>query len=431
MALAVEDLDAVLPAIIDLLRQEAYANGADLINDLFDDGQAPLRVFVSGWKAIDGALMYRPEPRFAATTRALVVAAHERALRDVLLAAPRGDLLLLAAAGKWMAPTIVELFDGREVASRPPLSFPGIHLFLGVRRGSGVLPAMCDDDLFRGPPLARADLPHRSSGQTLGSTKDPIVARLRDLGHAAGRRARGQFLAEGLILASRALDDLPVEDLFYTGELLRDPDGAALIQRAVDMGVATYRISEGLMGLMTPTRPIPTVMTAIWGQVRDVTAYRPGRHAVILVTEQISNPENLGMALRTADAAGVEAVIVAGGADPLHRECVRAARGAVGRIPIYACTDLPTWIGQIRAQGVHVVGTTGNVDYDLYGADLPLPLAVVVGNETDGLTTATLSACSSLVRIPMAPGQDSLNVGVAAGVVLYEVVRRRWGNAER
>ncbi len=426
MAVVVENLDVARSSLIDLLRQGYYAEHDALIADFFGADHAAVRVLASGWGTIDGVLACRPETRFGVTTRALVVAAHERALRDLLLAAPRGEVLLFLAAGAWTLPTLAELFDGREVAPRPPLRCTGIHLFVGVRRGSGALPAIDDDALFRGPPLARAALPRPAGGQTLSSARDPIVARLRDLGNAAGRRARGQFLAEGPLLASRALDDLPVEDLFYTGELLRDPEGAALLKRAADMGVPAYRISEGLMGLITPTRPIPAVITAIWGRARDVADYRPGRRAVILVTEQINNPENLGMTLRTADAAGVEAVVVAGGgADPLHRECVRAARGAVGRIPIYACADLPAWIGRLRAQGIHVAGATGNVERTLYDADLPLPLAVIVGNETEGLTDATMAACSSLVCIPMAPGQDSLNVGVAAGVILYEIVRRR------
>lgn len=426
MAVVVENLDAARSTLSDLLRQDYHVEHDDLIADFFDADRAAVRVLASGWGTIDGVLVHRPETHFAATMRALVVAAHERALRDLLLAAPRADVLLFLAAGAWTLPTLAELFDGREVAPRPPLSYPGIHLFAGVHRGSGALPAIEDDALFRGPPLARAALPRPAGGQTLSSARDQVVARLRDLGNAAGRRARGQFLAEGVLLASRALDDLPVEDLFYTGEMLRDPAGAALLRHAADLGVPTYRISEGLMGLITPTRPIPGVITAVWGRVRDVADYRPGRRAVILVTEQINNPENLGMTLRTADAAGVEAVVVAGsGADPLHRECVRAARGAVGRIPIYACADLSAWIGQLRAHGIHVVGATGNVERTLYDADLPLPLAIIVGNETEGLTDATLAACSSLARIPMAPGQDSLNVGVAAGVILYEIVRRR------
>ncbi|MFQ3630314.1 TrmH family RNA methyltransferase [Roseiflexus sp.] len=431
MAFACKDPNAILPVIIDLLHQEGCTDAKAIISSLFDAGRAQLRVFVSGWNTIDGVLAYRPETRFAATTRVLVAAAHERALRDLLLAAPRGDVLLFLIAGAWTLPTLAELFDGHEVAPRPPLDDPSVHLFVGVRRGSGTLPAIADETLVQGPPLARAAPPRPAGGHTLSSAKDPIVARLRDLGNAAGRRARGQFLAEGPLLTSRALDDLLVEDLFYTSDLLRDPTGAALLECAADLSVPTYRISEGLMGLITPTRPIPDVVSAIWGRVRDVADYRPGRRAVILVTEQINNPENLGMTLRTADAAGVEAVVVAGGgADPLHRECVRAARGAVGRIPIYACANLPAWIEQLRTQGIYVVGATGNVEHALYDANLPLPLAIIVGNETEGLTSATMAACSSLIRIPMAPGQDSLNVGVAAGVILYEIVRRTWRAGE-
>lgn len=430
MAVPLTDRHTARSLLADLLRQETGADYDALIADLFSTDPAAIRVAVSGWNTLDGMLVHQPEMQCAASTRALVVAAHERALRDLLLAAPRDEVILFLMVGEWTLPTLAELFDGREVMPYPPLNFPGTHLFLGVRRGSssGTPPDVDDDTLFRGPPLARAALPPAPVGRTLSSAKDPIVARLRDLGNAAGRRARGQFLAEGPLLASRALDDLPVEDMFYTGELLRDPAGAPLLQRAGDLGVPAYRISDGLMGLITPTRPLPAIVTAIWGRVRDVAAYRPGKQAMILVAEQINNPENLGMTLRTADAAGAEAVVVAGGADPLHRECVRAARGAVGRIPIYSCADPPAWIEQLRTQGILVVGATGNVERELYDVDLPIPLAIVVGNETDGLTDATLAACSSLVRIPMAPGQDSLNVGVAAGVLLYDVVRRsgRW-----
>ncbi|WP_448544080.1 TrmH family RNA methyltransferase [Roseiflexus sp.] len=428
MAAPLTDHHTARSLLATLLRQETGVDCDALIADLFSADPAATRVVVSGWNTIDGMLVHQPEMQCAASTRALVVAAHERALRDLLLAAPRGEVILFLMVGEWTLPTLNELFDGRTVAPRQPLMYQDIHLFAGVRRGSGVLPNIDDDTLFRGPPTARAALPPASVGRTLSSAKDPIVARLRDLGNAAGRRARGQFLADGLLLASRALDDLPVEDMFYTAGLLRDPEGAALLQRAAEQGVATYRISDGLMGLITPARPIPVIVTAIWGQVRDVAAYRSGKQAVILVAEQISNPENLGMTLRTADAAGAEAVVVAGGADPLHRECVRAARGAVGRIPIYACNDLPSWIVAMHRRGIHVVGASGNVERELYDVDLPIPLAIVVGNETEGLTEATLAACSSLVRIPMAPGQDSLNVGVAAGVLLYDVVRRsgRW-----
>src|SRR5207237_244681 len=83
---------------------------------------------------------------------------------------------------------------------------------------------------------------------------------------------------------------------------------------------------------------------------------------------------NLGLLLRTADAAGVEAVVVAGErTDPLHRNCVRAARGAVGRLPIFRAPDLPAWAAHRRAGGLRVLGATAHGDVPLYAAELPPP----------------------------------------------------------
>jgi TrmH family RNA methyltransferase len=182
------------------------------------------------------------------------------------------------------------------------------------------------------------------------------------------------------------------------------------------------------MGTLTPTRPLPPVIAAVRLRLRDATELDTGPDTVLLVTEDLQNPDNLGMVLRTADAAGVAAVVVAGEAsDPLHRNCVRAARGAVGRIAIFTCADLPAWLADLGGRGFQVVGATAHADLSLFECRLRTPIAIVVGNEEHGVTRRALDACTERVRIPMAPGQDSLNVGVAAGVLLYDLQRRRSG----
>jgi TrmH family RNA methyltransferase len=148
--------------------------------------------------------------------------------------------------------------------------------------------------------------------------------------------------------------------------------------------------------------------------------------ATILIAENINNPDNLGMTLRTADAAGAQQVVVAG-ADPFHKNCVRAARGAVGRMQILDCKDLVRYIAFLKHQGVCVIGAALDGESGLYDAPLTTPVAVIVGNENSGITSEVLRACSLRVRIPMAAGQDSLNVGVAAGVMLYEIWRQALG----
>jgi RNA methyltransferase, TrmH family len=257
--------------------------------------------------------------------------------------------------------------------------------------------------------------------------EDPQVRRFRELSQPRGRQLHGQFVAEGPTLASRAISDrLPVDGVVHTGELARGPEGAALLELAGEAGIPCHRVSAGVMGTLTPTRPLPAVIAAVRLRLADVSGLHTSPGDLLLVAEDLQNPDNLGMVLRTADAAGVEAVVVAGASDPLHRNSVRAARGAVGRLPIFTCADLPSWLGDLRGRGFQVIGATAHADVSLFACTLRLPIAIVVGNEERGVSRAVLDACTGTVRIPMAPGQDSLNVGVAVGVLLYEA-RRRFG----
>jgi TrmH family RNA methyltransferase len=232
------------------------------------------------------------------------------------------------------------------------------------------------------------------------------------------------FVTEGLTLTARAVGDgLSVACIVRTTELERTPEGWALLEAAGQRAITCFQASGGLMGSLTPTRPLPPVIAAVRLQLWDATRLVVSPETVLLVAENLQNPDNLGMVLRTADAAGVDAVVVAG--DPLHRSCVRAARGAVGRISIYASADLPEWLADLGRRGFQVVGATAGAEASLFECRLRAPVAIVVGNEEHGLTQPVLDVCTDTVRIPMAPGQDSLNVGVAAGVLLYEVQRSR------
>jgi TrmH family RNA methyltransferase len=326
----------------------------------------------------------------------VVAAANERALRDLLLRGlPRGETVCVRVASDWHLGAVAELVDGEA----------GQGGFVGVKRGAAQPP----------PP-----------GDPLLGRRDAVVELLRDLAHGAGRDRRGRFVVEGTTLVARAIaGGLPVETLVHRTELPRDPSGAALLEAARAAGVPCWRASDGLLGTLTATRPLPDVVAAVHLRLRDASELTAARARVVLVAEDVQNPDNLGMVLRTADAAGVDAVVIAGApTDPTHRNCVRAARGAVGRIPIFRCADLPAWIGSLRARGFRVVGATAHGDLGLFDADLAPPVALVVGNEETGITPDALAACTARVVIPMAPSQDSLNVGVAAGVALFELVRR-------
>jgi TrmH family RNA methyltransferase len=358
-------------------------------------------------------LLYRETAPGRDGWQAVVAARDERALRDLLLGFPGRGSGTLFLCGRWMLAAVRDLFTGKELpelAGYRPLN--RLAVFAGSRRG-----ARRSDG---------SDREARTVAPQLAGKDTPAVQRLRALREPAARRAEASFVAEGPTIVQRALGDaLPVEAVLCLNAFAATPAGSEIAEACGRLGIACYRCSDGLMGTVTSTRPLPAVIAAVHFRLDDVGMLRLPRSSVLLITENLQNPDNLGMVLRTADGAGAGAVVVTeDGVDPLHKNCVRAARGAVGRIPLYRCADLPGWLGELSRQGFATLGATAHADADLFAKPLDLPLAFVVGNEETGLRPPTLAACTGRVRIPMAPGQSSLNVGVAAGVLLFEFVRR-------
>jgi len=146
----------------------------------------------------------------------------------------------------------------------------------------------------------------------------------------------------------------------------------------------------------------------------------------LLVLDGVQDPHNLGACLRTADAAGVDAVIAPRDRAVSLTPAVRkTAAGAAEMLPFVQVTNLARCLRELQARGIWVIGTAGEAEQSLYQADLKGPLALVLGAEEKGLRRLTRENCDLLVRIPMQGMVESLNVSVAAAVCLYEAVRQR------
>ena len=156
-----------------------------------------------------------------------------------------------------------------------------------------------------------------------------------------------------------------------------------------------------------------------------------GAAPLLLVLDGVQDPHNLGACLRSADAAGVDAVIAprdrAVGLTPV---ACKVASGAAENVPFFQVTNLVRTLDQLRDERrVWVVGTAGEAEALIYDADLRGPLALVLGGEEKGLRRLTREHCDLLVRLPMAGVVESLNVSVAAGVCLFEAVKQRGQHA--
>lgn len=184
-----------------------------------------------------------------------------------------------------------------------------------------------------------------------------------------------------------------------------------MLPHARHQGVAA-RVQSGKCAL--PERALPDFLAAL------------EQPAFLLVLDGVQDPHNLGACLRTADAAGVHAVILprdrAVGITPVVH---KVACGAVQSVPVFTVTNLARTLRSLREAGVWLYGASGDAGQDLYATDLKGPVALVLGGEGSGLRRLTRDLCDHLVAIPMAGTVESLNVSVAAGVLLFEALRQR------
>ena len=147
--------------------------------------------------------------------------------------------------------------------------------------------------------------------------------------------------------------------------------------------------------------------------------------AFYLVLDQVTDPHNLGACLRTALAAGVQGVIVPkDNACRLNATVCKVASGAAELLPVYRVTNLVRTLKYLKTEGVWVSGAAGEATKDVFEAELTGSVAIVMGAEGKGLRPLTQQQCDQLIKIPMSEKVESLNVSVATGIILYEVLRQ-------
>ena len=155
-----------------------------------------------------------------------------------------------------------------------------------------------------------------------------------------------------------------------------------------------------------------------------------GGRALVLVLDGVQDPHNLGACLRSAAAAGVTAVVIPKDkAAPINATVRKTSAGAADRIPVVSVTNLARTLRALQELGVWIYGLDGSASQAIHGIDFTGNVALVMGGEGEGMRRLTREHCDGLVKIPMPGEMESLNVSVATGVALFEVVRQRGAKA--
>lgn len=212
----------------------------------------------------------------------------------------------------------------------------------------------------------------------------------------------------------------------------RDGRLARLVEHARRAGIAVERVAGATLDRCIPDGHHQGACAEVVGAgVLDEAGLRARLAAIdhvplVLALDGVQDPHNLGACLRSAEAAGADAVVIPRDrAVRLTPAVERAAAGAAALIPLAAVTNLARTLEGLKQSGCWVVGAAGDAEASLHDADLTGPLVLVLGGEEKGLRARTRALCDVLVRIPLAGRVDSLNVSVAAGVCLFEALRQR------
>lgn len=206
-----------------------------------------------------------------------------------------------------------------------------------------------------------------------------------------------------------------------------------IIAEAKKAGVVIQQVDKRKLDQMVPGVQHQGVVAQAapyaYAEVEELlaAAESKGEAPFLILLDEIEDPHNLGSILRTADCTGVHGVVV-----PKRRSAQitatvsKTSAGAVEYVPVARVTNLGQTIDQLKERGVWIVGTDVDADQEMYDSDVfEGPVAVVIGNEGKGMGRLIRQKCDVLIKLPMHGRINSLNASVAAGVVMYEVVRRR------
>jgi RNA methyltransferase, TrmH family len=265
--------------------------------------------------------------------------------------------------------------------------------------------------------------------RAISSLTNDSVKLIKSLEMRKTRKETGLFVAEGAsILITAAEHGHHPETLVVRAGSAMDGAPRGLMNAALDRGTEVLEVTPAILEKLS-AKDNPQTMLGVFKHIwveppapKDI-----GAEAVWLALEEVRDPGNLGTIVRTAEAAAVAGIILAGTCcDPWSRECVRATMGSIFAVPLVRM-EIDAFRGLLAAWPGETVGTHLAASEDFRRVRYRAPTLLVMGGEGPGLSEATAQACARRVRIPMAGRLDSLNLAIAAALVLYQIQALRLG----
>lgn len=256
----------------------------------------------------------------------------------------------------------------------------------------------------------------------LTGLQNPMVKAAAELKQKKYRQQQGLFLAEGLRTVEEAVRYGAVQSIFYTA--IEDDRTRAVLEEAAAKQIKLVCVSDKVLKKISDTETPQGIIAVCEMRSKRLDDFLASGK-MLLVLDRVTDPGNIGTMLRTADAAGVGGLLLLQGcADIYAPKTVRASMGSLFHLPVLSGLGEELFVQAARKAGYELLVTCLDGADNLYKADLQGRLAFVMGNEANGVSPALLAAADKRVFIPMQGRAESLNVAMAAGIVMFEALRQ-------
>lgn len=259
----------------------------------------------------------------------------------------------------------------------------------------------------------------------MASRQNAVVKRFRDI--AREGRIGSTVLLDGAHLIEEALTaGVELEVVAFAADAAQGRL-AGLASRCTSAGIRVITVPPSVLALMTPVRQAAGVIAI--ARLRPMTidsAVAAGSPPLLLLLDRVQDPGNVGAIIRSAEACGATAVITGPGtADPFGWKALRGSMGSAFRVPVAAAQNLDSPLAAARAAGLRILATLARGGTPLRQASLAGPVAILLGGEGPGLSDEMIERADEAITIEMRPPVESLNVSVAAALIVYEAARQR------
>jgi TrmH family RNA methyltransferase len=258
---------------------------------------------------------------------------------------------------------------------------------------------------------------------SITSRSNPIIKSARSLRERKERNKSGKFIVEGILpVGEAAAAGWAIEYVLFAPDLVQSDFARELISQESEKGVRCISVTRDVLESIAEKENPQGIIAVVNQKITSLSGLIPEKFHRVLALVSPQDPGNVGTILRTLDAVNADGLILLdGGVDPFHPSAVRASMGTLFWKPVIQSTydEFHAWCVN---QGYRLIGTSahGELDYREVILD-PMPFVLVLGNEQKGLSQTQLMACDVSIKIPMMGRASSLNLAVAAGVLLYKL----------